>query len=477
MPKLTGPYPGVPKEKIPMMDSCVLDVMKKDKTMSKSDAIAVCHKQIMGSAAPQTYKGNFKSVVDLSLIAAENGGELPTEIQVLPIGEFMTQPYGPMVFDDNVFNQMVGNFDRQVRKAVPVDVDHDGGKAAGWINKLVNKVGQGLFAVVDWTKYGEELLTDKLYKLFSPEWSFDYVDPEHSTHFGAVLVAGSLTNRPLFKDLPLLVASDGTVSNERHLTNANQIMILLDSKQKAANDTMNKKDILAKKPADRTAEEVEFLKTAELDEAEKSQVENETKEAEAAAKAEAEAKAKADADAEAAKAEADAKAKADADAAAAAGTGAGGANNEANDKPVTIKASELAHYKELEAANIKAQEELRKVATEKEIQAFVANDKGGKILPKSKDAVVDFVMKCSDDQKKAFLAILSGLPEIKVAGELGEGGNSALTAQEKINNLVAEKIKAAKEAHEKLSKAEAIRQVLSENTELSKQYDAESKKS
>ena len=453
----------------------------------------------------ENYKGSFKSVIDLSLIAKENDGALPKEIQVLPCGEFMTAPYGPLTIDEGIFDQMVGNFDRDVRKAVPIDVDHDGGKAAGWINKLINKGKDGLWAIVEWNKYGKELLTEKLYKLFSPEWSFDYVDPEHSTHHGAVLVAGSLTNRPLFKEMPLLVASDGTIEKNKDLTKPNQIMLLLDSKQFTANDMPKTlEEILKLQVADRSEDDLKVISEAkekgELSDEQKAQLETENKPAETdAEKAAREAQEKIDADA---------KAKADADAAEAekvegqkeaetaaqeekleacetgliktglskeeAHTAAEKmiADVKAGKENVTIAASELKRLQSIEISNLKAQEELQKVEIGKEVEALIANDKGGKILPKSKDAIVNFILACSDAQKKDFMSILNALPDVKIAGEIG-GDGKPLTAAEQLTKLVEDKMVASKTANEKMTKADAYRLVIQENPELAKAYDRE----
>jgi phage I-like protein len=404
----------------------------------------------------KTFTGSFRSAIDLHLLAKDNGGKVPNEIAVLPYGIWQTVPYGEVRVDENVFNQMVANFDSKVRKAVPVDVDHDGGKAAGWISKLINKGTDGLWAVVEWTKYGEELLSEKLYRLFSPEWSFDYQDPEYSTHHGAVLVAGSLTNRPLFKELPMLIANDKISKDNKNLTNHNGIMLLLVSNE----NTMNIDDILKKPVADRTPEEVAFIKENEatLTEEQKALVApviEKTPE-----EVEAEAKAKADAEAEAAKVEAE---KVEAEKVAAEKAAAElKAKEDATNATVTITAAEANEFAELKKQN-------KLLATEKEIAVFMANENGGKVLPKSKDALVNFVLTCNDAQKTALFDLLNQLPDIKVAGVKGDSEQKPLTAKEQLDNLISEKVKSGVKA------SEATRAVLKENAALAKQYDEELK--
>lgn len=397
-------------------------------------------------------------------VEASDSGELPTNIMILPLGDWNTQFYGPMQVTDEHLSQIVANFKAGVRKAVPVDVDHDGGKAAGWI-KALDAGSDGLHASVDWTPYGKGLLENKEYKMFSPEWSFDYVDPEHGSRHGAVLIAGSLTNRPLFKELPILMASDG--SGKQGLTKENQIMILLGSDINSP-DNMNKEEILKKAVADRTPEEVEFLsKVTDFTDEEKTQLETEKVDAQ---KAEDEAKAKAEEEAKA-KEEADAKAKAEAEEKAKAEEEAKKANE---GKTVTISASEHAELMEIKKANDKAQAELRRLATEKEMKAFMANDKGGKLLPKAFEGttLVDMVLTFSEDQKAKFISFVQSLPDVKIAGEAGDGDSSLLTAKEQITKLVSDKVKASEG---KITKAQAMKDVLSENEALAKQYQEELK--
>ena len=435
--------------------------------------------------ANNKYTGSFRSVVDLSLLANDNDGKLPTEIQVLPKGEWLTVPYGPMSIDENVFEQMVANFDSNVRKRVPIDVDHDGGKAAGWIKKLINKADEGLWAAVKWTSYGEGLLRDQLYALFSPEWSFDYLDPEKSTHHGAVLIAGSLTNRPLFKELKPLVANDGAKGhNSSKLTSNSTIVLLLGSEEQK---NMTIAEILAKKPADRTDEEVKQLNEAtDLSDEQKSQLETEKAEADAAAaqaqadadKAKADAEAAAQAEKEKVEKEADAEAKTasekgDKDAVVAAlqkkGMTADDASKEADNmiakakETVTITASELAKYQALEKESVK-------LAAEKSVEKyFTANEGKVQLLPAVKGELVELVLSCNETQKASLIKILETLPSVQIAGEAGKAGQENMKAYDQLKAKVEELMA----ANDKLSRAEAWKLARDKNADLAKQVDSE----
>jgi phage I-like protein len=115
----------------------------------------------------------------------------------------------------------------------------------------------GMYAKIDWTKEGSDLLTSKTYRFFSPEFATHYVDPEHSYELDNVLIGGGLVNRPMFKELGAIVANeDGTVKN---LTKDNSHVMIFTDQVTDKPLTMNKDLILAKAEADRTEEEKTFL--------------------------------------------------------------------------------------------------------------------------------------------------------------------------------------------------------------------------
>lgn len=385
---------------------------------------------------PKTFTGSFKTAVDLASFMGAEGTTLPDEIPVLPKGEFMTMPYGNVVLNDSVFEQMIGNFKAGIRRAVPIDFDHSFNgetKAGGWIKELINKA-DGLWAKPDWNKLGKEAILEKIYRMISAEWSFDYIDPQKSTHHGAVLVAATLTNRPLMQSMPTVTAS------ENHLTNPNGIMILFSEDSKT---TMSKlEDVLKKPAAERTADDLKVLEDeqANLSDEQKAQLETEKTEAakveaDAKAKADEEAKAKADAEAAAAKEaeEAAAKAKADEEAKAAA------------NKDVTIKASELERLQALEADTKKAAE--LKAATDY-VSPFMASEKGGKVAPVGKEALVKLAQSLNAEQRELLKTVLTATADQKITGAVGEDNKEGLTATEQYNKLVKELMTSGKTASE-----------------------------
>jgi hypothetical protein len=103
----------------------------------------------------------------------------------------------------------VRNFRENVRGVkLCVDVNHEGEhRAIGWFTD-VYRDGEALFAVIDWTDEGVELITSKQYRYFSPELYFSFRDEETSQEIKNVLIGGGITNRPFFKGMQALQMSE-----------------------------------------------------------------------------------------------------------------------------------------------------------------------------------------------------------------------------------------------------------------------------
>ena len=151
---------------------------------------------------------NYKRLIKIE--ASE--GEVPTKINVLNAGEFNTTKYGPLSIASDVLVQMVENFDKQLRagETLPIDAEHYSDQGAyGWIKSLeLSDNNTKLWANVDWNAWGLEALGNKVYKFFSPEFTDVYYDPETSEPTPNVLLGGGLTNRPLFRSLNPIMATD-----------------------------------------------------------------------------------------------------------------------------------------------------------------------------------------------------------------------------------------------------------------------------
>src|SRR5690349_12088369 len=87
--------------------------------------------------------------------------DIPSEIHVVPVGEWDHPAYGPMKITEDDIAEFVQNFDAGLRNDIPINEGHevmDEKPAIGWFKSLINKGSDGLWAVVEWTEEGKKLL-------------------------------------------------------------------------------------------------------------------------------------------------------------------------------------------------------------------------------------------------------------------------------------------------------------------------------
>lgn len=358
--------------------------------------------------------------------------EQTSEIQLLKMGEWNHPMYGPIKVTSDVFDEFVKNFKKDLRAhssriGLPVDEEHhSAGGAVGWIKKIINRGSEGLFAIVEWNSKGRQLIKDAVYRFFSPEFYFQYEDPESRKVYNNVLVGGALTNRPYFKGLNPVVLSEDIIINNKN------------------NNNMLLSEIIKKNLADLSDDEKSFVTShfAELDEETKKKF-NELKPAET----EAEKKAREDKDL---KANEDAKKVEE--------------EKKKGEKSVTMSEGDVLKLKDQAAQGEKAMTEIKKMKLSDRVKGLVYSEtnKGGKLLATLGEKVTNFVMTLSEDQEKAFFEIVDGLPSAKLFTELGEGaleGNDAGAAPKGVDQDSFELDAKAKElmkANDKLTYEEAL---------------------
>jgi len=148
----------------------------------------------------------LKTLVPQIDLAGRTFKEKTTEIEVLQEGVWEHPQYGTIRITEGDIDKFVQSFDDGIRKVdLAIDQEHMPEKgAAGWYKSLMKVVEDGkakLKANIEWTKLGKQLVTDGIFKYFSPEFDFDYEDMETHENFENVLIGGALTNRPYFKSL------------------------------------------------------------------------------------------------------------------------------------------------------------------------------------------------------------------------------------------------------------------------------------
>ena len=415
----------------------------------------------------------FRRVV--SIQAAEDG-KIPGEIELLQTGEWNTPWHGHFTITSEDLAEYMQHAKDSVRKALPIDLEHDTiGGAVGWLGEGKGfdfeirdneQGGQSLWASVAWTKKGEQLIADREYRFFSPEFADeDYEDPEQAgTFLNNVLIGGGLTNRPLFKNLTAVAASDGTQKDKKGLTAEQQRNIIYLNEE---SKKMNLQELLAKDTSELTAEEKAFIvehKDELTDEQVTSLTEAGVFEAEADEDDDEDKGGGDDDDADDDDADDDNKEDEDAKEAIAAAEKAG---------LKVISASELEKLQADSKAGRQASEQLARKASEEHVASLVFNEKtGGKLPTTAKDETVEFYHGLSDKQKKAFDKIVEKMPDLKMFAQVGDSGKPA------VGSAVTEVRKAAKDIMAKDAKvtmASAIRTVLANDKELKQRYNDERK--
>ena len=179
------------------------------------------------------------------------GDELPEDIQYLPPGTHsitatkngkpaeLTVDVGAETAEllQNSFTTITAGDKEQVF----IDFNHDDSEASGWITGFywagADPEAGGVRAKVEWTKAGEEALQGRNFRKFSPTFTLN----SKGEIEGTTLNAGGLVNRPAFKDITPIVASDGGYQK----TDSNMADITEDDKKKleaSGQDDSNKKD-------------------------------------------------------------------------------------------------------------------------------------------------------------------------------------------------------------------------------------------
>jgi phage I-like protein len=140
----------------------------------------------------------------------ETDGKISPEVQILRVGKFKHPQYGDFEITEKILAEMKDNFDKKTRGIdIAFDYFHDSNKiAAGWPKALeLRENGTELWApVIEWTPRAQQMLADKELRYFSPDFAFQWQDPETQNTFSNVLFGGGLTNRPFVKGMEPIVS-------------------------------------------------------------------------------------------------------------------------------------------------------------------------------------------------------------------------------------------------------------------------------
>lgn len=153
----------------------------------------------------------LKETTALSRILLDEKQPPPKEHQVLRVGEFNHPEYGNFKITSEVLTEMVKNFNDRARGIdIAWDYFHDfNGVASAWVESLeLRENDTELWARVTWTPLAQQKLADRELRYFSPDFAFQWQDPESGRVYNNILFGGGLTNRPFVKEMQAIVASE-----------------------------------------------------------------------------------------------------------------------------------------------------------------------------------------------------------------------------------------------------------------------------
>jgi hypothetical protein len=96
-----------------------------------------------------------------------------------------------------------GNAGRLDKGEIPLDYGHeDGGKAAGWIEKVeLEDDNKSLWVDINYTPEAEKAVLEREWRFISADIDFDYEDNESGMKLGPTLLGAGLVNRPHIKSM------------------------------------------------------------------------------------------------------------------------------------------------------------------------------------------------------------------------------------------------------------------------------------
>lgn len=156
-------------------------------------------------------KFNFVEILLADMISDKSSW-----IQIMKTGAFKHSMYGDFKITNEDLSKFEKSFSENVRGIdIAIDVEHDSEKGAvGWFKKLETRVIDGgkkaLFAFVEWTQEGVDLIKGGKFKYMSPDFTFKWKD-EFGKTFDNVLMGGALTNRPFLKNMQPVVLSESVI--------------------------------------------------------------------------------------------------------------------------------------------------------------------------------------------------------------------------------------------------------------------------
>lgn len=163
----------------------------------------------------------FYFLCDLGNVKLEEEND-SSWIMAMPYNTYVHPEYGEIKITPEFANIMANGVNENIR-GQQLDIDYDHKKrtdeAAGWVKKAEAR-DDGLWLLVQWTKKAYDLIKEKAYKYFSPEFVDEWKHPVTGVTYKNVLFGGGITNRPFLKGIqPLNLSEMGIKDTENEKEN------------------------------------------------------------------------------------------------------------------------------------------------------------------------------------------------------------------------------------------------------------------
>ena len=125
----------------------------------------------------------------------------PHIIEIAKVSKGTHPIYGEVDITQQHLESFESNFNNKVAGVdLAVNEDHSKKEAFGWFKDVFLSFDkQTLLGQINWNTKGTKALSEKEYRYFSPELSFNYTHPHTGEQHGPTLLGGALTNYPFLK--------------------------------------------------------------------------------------------------------------------------------------------------------------------------------------------------------------------------------------------------------------------------------------
>ena len=190
----------------------------QEKDGSDCEASAIRQASSVAKKQMEDDEKSYHYLTDISdILLEEKDGKKTSWVEVFREGEWNHPKWGIIKGTKKLFNDFIDNWKNNVLgRDIALDKTHnpeDG--ATGWV-KDMKIVGDRLKALVEWTPWGLDLIENKGFKYFSPEYRDSYIDKENGKEYKNVLFGGGITNRPFLTKLAPIILSEDMDVFQKH---------------------------------------------------------------------------------------------------------------------------------------------------------------------------------------------------------------------------------------------------------------------